>query len=114
MARTSAQRPDSSRPDGSGVADSGTGEPVSETVPNGAGRVLGGLPVAAWSRILVLFLALASIKIVLLVGGGVAGLVGDVEWRGGGPRMPWCPPAIAFYLFVCLGVLSLFGLARRC
>src|ERR1035441_2556174 len=68
MAITSAQRPDSSRTDGSGVVDSGTEEPVSETVTAGAGRVSWGLPATAWSRILVLFLALAAIKIALLAG----------------------------------------------
>ena len=94
------------------MADSGTGEPVSETVPNGAARVFGGLPVAAWSRILVLFLALASIKIALLVGLGRH--LGEIHWRVGSSRTTWCDPAVAFYLFVCLGVLSLFGLARRC
>jgi arylsulfatase A-like enzyme len=68
--------------------------------------------VAAWSRILVLFFALATIKIALLVGLGRH--LGEIHWRVGAPTTTWCPPAIAFYLFVCLGVLSLFGLARRC
>ena len=112
MAITSAQRPDSSRPDGSGVVDSGTVEPASETVRAREGRGLGGLPAAAWSRILVLFIALASIKIALLVGLGRH--LGEIHWRVGESRTAWCPPAIAYYLFVGLGVLSLLGLAGRC
>jgi arylsulfatase A-like enzyme len=68
--------------------------------------------VAAWSRILVLFLALAAIKIALLVGLGRH--LGEIHWRVGSSRTTWCDPAVAFYMFVCLGVLSLFGLARRC
>jgi phosphoglycerol transferase MdoB-like AlkP superfamily enzyme len=60
----------------------------------------------------VLFLALASLKIALLVGLGRH--LGEIHWRVGGSRMAWCPPAIAYYLFVCLGVLSLLGLAGRC
>ena len=112
MAKTSAQRPDSSQPDGSGVVNSGTDDPVSETVRTGAGRVLGGLPLAVWSRILVLFLALASIKIALLVGLGRH--LSEIHWRVGSSRTTWCDPAVAFYVFVCLGVLSLLGVARRC
>jgi arylsulfatase A-like enzyme len=113
MAIMSAQRPDSSRPDGSAVVNSGTGDPVSETVPTGAVLVLWGLPATAWSRILVLFLALAAIKIGILAGLGRH--LGEIHWRvGGGSRTAWCPPAVAYYLFVGLGVLSLLGLARRC
>ena len=109
----SAQRPDSSRPDGSGLVHSGTGDPAFETVPARTGRGLWGLPATSWSRILVLFLALASIKIALLA--GLDRHLSEIHWRvGGGARTAWCPPAVAYYLFVCLGVLSLLGLARRC
>jgi hypothetical protein len=68
--------------------------------------------VAAWSRILVLFLALASIKIALLVGLGRH--LGEIHWRVGASRTTWCHPEVACYLFVCLGVLSLWRLARHC
>jgi arylsulfatase A-like enzyme len=68
--------------------------------------------VAAWSRIVVLFLALAAIKIALLVGLGRH--LSEIHWRVGSALTTWCHPAVAFYLFVCLGVLSLLGLARRC
>jgi hypothetical protein len=98
--------------DGSGVIDSGTEAPVSETVTAGADRVLWGLPATAWSRILVLFLALAAIKIALLMGLGRH--LGEIHWRVGSSRMTWSHPAIAFYLFVCLGVLSLLWLAGQC
>ncbi|MGO8925449.1 MAG: LTA synthase family protein [Limisphaerales bacterium] len=67
---------------------------------------------AVWSRILVLFLALASIKTAILAGLGKH--LGEIHWRVGAPRTTWCDPAVAFYVFVCLGVLSLLGLARRC
>jgi phosphoglycerol transferase MdoB-like AlkP superfamily enzyme len=61
----------------------------------------------------VLFLALAAIKIGILAGLGRH--LGEIHWRvGGGSRTAWCPPAVAYYLFVGLGVLSLLGLARRC
>jgi arylsulfatase A-like enzyme len=73
---------------------------------------LWGLPATAWSRILVLFFALASIKIGLLVGLGRH--LGEIHWRVGSSPPTWSHPAIAFYLFVCLGVLSLLGLAQRC
>jgi len=51
--------------------------------------------VAAWSRILVLFLSLASIKIALLVGLGRH--LGEIHWRVGESRTAWCPPVIAYY-----------------
>jgi len=73
---------------------------------------LWGLPATSWSRILVLFLALASIKIALLAGLGRH--LSEIHWRVGSSRTTWCHPAVAFYLFICLGVLSLLGLARRC
>jgi hypothetical protein len=60
----------------------------------------------------VLFLALGSIKIALLVGLGRH--LGEIHWRVAGSRTTWCPPAVACYLFVGLGVLSLLGLARHC
>ena len=66
----------------------------------------------AWSRILVLFLALASIKIGLLAGLGRH--LGEIHWRVGESRATWCHPEVAFYLFVFLGVLSLARLARHC
>ena len=109
---TPPQKPDSFRPDESGVVDSRTVEPVSETVPTAAGPALGGLPAAVWSRILVLFLALASIKIALLVGLGRH--LGEIHWRVAGSRTNWCHPVVASCLFVCLGVLSLWQLARHC
>jgi hypothetical protein len=65
-----------------------------------------------WSRILVLFLALAAIKIALLVGLGRH--LGEIHWRLAGSRTNWCHPAIPYYLFVGLGVLSLVRLARHC
>ena len=43
-----------------------------------------GLPATAWSRILVLFLALAAIKIALLMGLGRH--LGEIHWRVGGGR----------------------------
>jgi hypothetical protein len=76
------------------------------------GRALAGIPAAAWSRILVLFLALASIKIALLV--GLGSHLSEIHWRVGVPRTTWCHPAIPCYLFICLGVLSLARLGRHC
>src|ERR1035438_4692050 len=82
-----SQKPASSPPDGGGMADSGTVGPVSGTVATGAVRGFGGLPSAAWSRIVVLFLALASIKIALLVGLGRH--LGEIHWRLAGSRTNW-------------------------
>src|ERR1017187_331751 len=76
------------------------------------GRALAGIPAAAWSRILVLSLALASIKLALLV--GLGSHLSEIHWRVGGPRTTWCHPAIPCYLFICLGVLSLARLGRHC
>jgi arylsulfatase A-like enzyme len=60
----------------------------------------------------VLFFALAAIKIALLVGLGRH--LSEIHWRVGGSRTTWCPPTVAFYVFVGLGVLSLVRLARHC
>ena len=76
------------------------------------GRALAGIPVAAWSRILVLFVALASIKIALVVGLGRH--LSEIHWRVGASRTTWCHPLIPCYLFICLGVLSLVRLGRHC
>ena len=109
---SSRKEPGPSQRNGSLVVDSGTAQPDTGTVPSGADRGLPWLPAAAWSRILVLFLALALIKIALVAGLGRH--LGEIHWRVGGARTTWCPPAVAFYLFVGLGVLSLLGLAQRC
>ena len=112
MALASSQSPDSSRSDRNGVAYSGTVEPPSEADPTRAGRSWGGLPAAAWSRILALFLALVSIKTALLAGFGRH--LSEIHWRVGLSRTTWRHSEIAFYVFVCLGVLSLLGLAAQC
>jgi len=67
---------------------------------------------SAWSRIVVLFLALALIKIALLAGLGRH--LGEIHWRVGLSRTTWCHPAVAFYLFVGLVVLNLARLASYC
>jgi hypothetical protein len=108
---TSPQKPDSARLDASGVLNSGTAEPGSETVGAGAARTLWGLRAAAWSRILVLFCALALVKVALLI--GLRGHLCETHWRVGSSGTTWCNDA-AYYLFVGLGVLSLLGLAQRC
>src|ERR1035437_10204112 len=108
---TSPQKPDSTRLDASGVLNSGTAEPDSETVGAGAGRTWWGLPTAAWSRILVLFCALVLVKVALLV--GLRKHLCEIHWRIASPPTTWCN-YVAFGLFVCLGVLSLLGLAQRC
>jgi phosphoglycerol transferase MdoB-like AlkP superfamily enzyme len=64
-----------------------------------------------WARILVLFLALALVKIALLV--GLHRHLCEIHWRVRPPLTTWCND-VAFYLFVGLGVLSLLGLARHC
>ena len=70
-----------------------------------------GLPAAVSSRLLVLFVALASVKIALLV--GLRRHLCEIHWRIAGPSPGWCN-WVAFYVFVCLGVLSLLRLARQC
>jgi hypothetical protein len=112
MALTSSQQPHSSRPCASFVVDSGTVNPVSETVATWVGRALGVIPATAWARILVLFFALAGIKIALLVRLGRH--LSEIHWRVGSARATWCPPEIAFYLFIALGVLSLVRVANHC
>jgi len=77
----------------------------------GANPTCWGLPPAAWSRILVLFAALASLKVALLL--GLRKHLCEIHWRIASPSRTWCNDVL-FGLFVCLGVLSLLGLARRC
>jgi phosphoglycerol transferase MdoB-like AlkP superfamily enzyme len=88
-----------------------TAEPSSETVGTGTDRASWGLPTAAWSRIVVLFCALAFLKTALLV--GLRKHLCEIHWRVASPGVNWCND-VAFYLLVCLGVLSLLGLAQRC
>jgi len=70
-----------------------------------------GLPPAAWSRLLVLFVALSSIKLALLF--GLRKHLNEIHWRVMGQPPSWLNAA-AFYAFVGLGVLSLLALGRRC
>ncbi len=69
------------------------------------------LPAPAWSRVLVLFLALAFIKLVLLV--GLRKHLHEIHWRIEGVPTTWANYA-AFCGFVVLGVLSLATLAGYC
>ena len=85
--------------------------PPSNGAPGTTQPAILGLAYAAWARILVLFLALASVKLALLV--GLRKHIYDIHWRVASFPETWCNYA-AFYLFVCLGVLSLLGLARHC
>ena len=59
-----------------------------------------------------LFFALAAIKIALLVGLGRH--LSEIHWRVASPRTTWCNPASPSTCLLCLGVLSLLGLAQRC
>ncbi|MCX6924536.1 MAG: sulfatase-like hydrolase/transferase [Verrucomicrobia bacterium] len=93
------------------MLDSGTAEAVFEAVSAKSCRSLGGLPAAAWSRILVLFFALTLIKIVLLLGLGRH--LCEIHWRVGGTPVTWWNP-MAFYVFVFIGIISLAQLARDC
>src|ERR1035441_531067 len=106
----SAQKQDSARLDASGVLNSGTAEPGSETVGTRTGSALVGLPASAWRRILVLFCALAWLKIALLI--ELRKHLCEIHWRIASPPTTWCN-YVAFGLFVCLGVMSLLGLAQR-
>ena len=65
-----------------------------------------------WPRFLALFLALAAMKVALLAGMGKHLL--EVHWRVGESSAAWCPPLVAFYVFVILGVLNVVRLARHC
>ncbi len=106
-----SHKPESPRPDASDVLNSGTAEPVCETVPAEAGGGLWGLPQAVWSRLAVLFPALASIKVVLLV--GLRKHLCEIHWRVEPPATTWWN-YFGFGLFLSLGMLSLLRLAQRC
>jgi hypothetical protein len=83
-------------------------------VTNGAGVLALGplrLPSAAWTRILTLFFALAVIKLMLLL--RLSRHLFEIHWRVADLELTGAGQA-AFYLFVCLGVLSLVLLANRC
>ena len=70
-----------------------------------------GLPASAWRRILVLFCALAWLKIALLI--ELRKHLCEIHWRIASPPTTWCN-YVAFGLLVWLGVMSLLGLAQRC
>src|ERR1035437_6048896 len=108
---TPPQKSESARLDASGVPNSGTAESGLETVGAGADRTLWGLRAAAWSRILVLLCALASVKMALLI--GLRRYLCETHWRIGSSGTTWWND-VACYLFVGVGVLSLLGLAQRC
>lgn len=69
-----------------------------------------GLPASAWRRILVLFCALAWLKIALLI--ELRKHLCEIHWRIASPPTTWCN-YVAFGLLVWLGVMSLLGLAQR-
>src|SRR5437870_2750167 len=78
-----------------------------------AGKALNlvNLPMTVWARLAVLFLALVSIKVILLV--GLRKHLFEIHWRLAGREIIWSDYA-AFYGFLILGVLSLAELGRRC
>src|ERR1035438_2788820 len=97
--------------DAGATSHSGTAEPNYGTVPVTPAGAFLALPPGVRARIVVLFCALAVIKIALLLSLGKH--LNEIHWRVGASRATWCHPLVAFYLFVGLGVLSLARLARH-
>ncbi len=69
------------------------------------------LPAKAWARIQVLFLALAIVKIFLLL--GLRKHLFEIHWRVAAEE-PTVVGTLAFYVFVMLGVYSLVELGSCC
>ena len=69
------------------------------------------LPPAAASRMVIVFVALASIKLALLIGSGKH--LHEIHWRVGRPPSGWSCYA-ALFAFVGIGVWSLVQLGRHC
>jgi arylsulfatase A-like enzyme len=76
-----------------------------------ARRLISGLPTAVWARVLALFLALAGIKIALVL--VLAKRLFDVHWRIGATETTWWS-YVAFGAFVALATVSLWKLGREC
>src|ERR1051326_1326701 len=77
----------------------------------GPDRTFGGLSSAVWARLVVLFVALAGIKVALLVRLGKP--LFDVHWRVT-PHLPVWGDYILFGSFVVIGFISLIQLQRHC
>ena len=80
---------------------------VEQGSSHGGARV----PGAVWSRCLILLLALAAIKVVLIVGQSES--LYEMHWRIGGMRPNWVND-FSFFALVFLGGLSLMRLEKSC
>jgi hypothetical protein len=70
-----------------------------------------GIPARVWARVQVLFGALVLIKCLMLV--GLRKHLYEIHWRVGEEDVTTLG-TFAYYLFVALGIASLFLLGRRC
>ncbi|HVV70391.1 MAG TPA: hypothetical protein VHI52_02660, partial [Verrucomicrobiae bacterium] len=91
------------------ASSSGLNAVRSSTGPEGRGWL--GLPARLWVRLLVLFGALAGIKVALLCRLGRE--LYQQHWRVTGVPHSWLN-YVAFYSFVAIGVATLLVLAERC
>src|SRR3954451_7040135 len=88
----------------------GSSQPGQPAISSTFGRWL-SLPSMIWARLLVLFLSLVSIKLALLV--CLRKHLFEIHWRVEPVETNW-GDQLAFFVFVCLGVLSLFRFGRHC
>ncbi len=107
---TSANRPGQSASSRQASANIGTVASDFGTVASKTGR-FPSLPANAWARIQVLFFALVSIKLILIL--GLRKHLYEIHWRVSDEEASTLGK-VAFYVFVGLGVLSLVDLGRRC
>jgi hypothetical protein len=103
-------QPSSLSADGGSRAENARVGPVRPGIPAVARGPL-GLPKAAWIRLVILFVALAAIKVALLF--SLDKHLFDSHWRVESPELQW-GDYIAFGCFVALGVASLWKLGRYC
>jgi hypothetical protein len=80
-------------------------------VDAGSGGARGRVPGAVWSRCLILLLALAAIKVVLIICQSES--LYEMHWRVGGMRPTWIND-FSFFALVVLGGLSLVRLEKSC
>jgi hypothetical protein len=98
------------RDDVLGTSHSGTAGSDFGTVPAEPARTFLGLPPRVWARVIVLFCALAAIKVALLLNLGRH--LNEIHWRMVLPSPTWVN-RVAFLGFVVLGVWSLLRLAQH-